>query len=353
MPASDVYIPARYFVRLQAILETDGFDVASLLSSLKLSSAGLRNPDAMIRFSLIDQLLQQIVVKSPRSDLAFEVGQELTANTHSFVGFGMLSSPTVDEALRFEARYFSLVMPSFEMRYSSGSTYGEMVFTPRVAMSSICLAFHLEGIAVAVLREIADLTGHKMPPCILECGFPEPPHAQRYRRELSHVRVSFGCGPPRSVRLRIDDDPRSLAINMADKNALQVAEDRCRMLIERTVRSGNFASWVEMTLSEVPEELPSLDELAASVNLSRRTVNRHLAHEGTSFREIAGRVQHELACQRLTTKGMSVKEVAYSLGFDNPSNFLRAFRKREGCSAGQYQLRARSANKATSNVGSG
>lgn len=337
MPTTDLFIPARYFVRLKDLLEADGINTEALLKPLKLSSAGLGEPDALIRFSLVDQLLQQVVAMCERTDLAFEVGKHLTANTHSFVGFGMLSSATIDEALRFEARYFGLVLPAFEMRYISSAEFADMYFTPRVAMSRTCLDFHLEGIAIAVWREISDLTGEHMPPVVLECGYQEPPHIHRYRRELHNLRVSFDCELPPGVKLRIGRDPRAIPLSMADENALQIAEARCRALIQRSVRAGRLADWIAMTLREVPGELPSLDELAASVNLSRRTLNRYLASEGTSFRAIAGRVQHELACERLVQKGMSVKEVAYSLGFDNPSNFLRAFKQRAGCTAGEYQ----------------
>jgi len=339
VPASDVYIPARYFVRLQAVLEADGIDTEALLRPLNISAAGLKEPDAVIRSSHIDQLLQQVVKISRRTDLAFEVGSHATANSHSFVGFGMLSSASVDEALRFEARYFQLVMPSFAMRYSSGPSHAEMLFTPKISMSHTCLVFHLEGMALAALREISDLMGGERPVCQLDCGFPEPAHVDRYQRELAGVRVRFGYGSPSSVKLRICADPRALRIKLQDKNALDAAEARCRALIERAAKAGRFADWVAMTLREVSDALPTLDELAASINLSRRTMNRYLAREGTSFREISVRVQHELARERLTERGMSVTEVAYSLGFDNPANFSRAFRNREGCSPGQYQRR--------------
>lgn len=342
MQAADVSVPARYYVRMAALLQAEGMDVERLLQPLGLSMSQLSEPEAQVRFTLIDRLLQQVVRASERSDLAFETGRRLTASSHSFVGFGMLSSATVDEALRFEARYFGLVMPSFQLRYRAAADHAELLLTPRVAMSHICLVFHLEAIALAALREISDLNGGTLPRCLLDCAFPEPVHARRYERELGDVSVRFESGPSASIRLRICENPRSLRLEMADSHALQVAEARCRALVQRAADGGRFADWVAMTLREVSDALPSLDELAASLNLSRRTVNRYLAREGTSFRALAGAIQHQIACERLADKGMSVTEVAYSLGFSDASNFSRAFRDRAGCSPGDYQHRYRS-----------
>jgi AraC-like DNA-binding protein len=87
------------------------------------------------------------------------------------------------------------------------------------------------------------------------------------------------------------------------------------------------------------ESLPSLVELAAMLSMSPRTLNRYLEREGTTFQSISGRVQHELACERLSSGSLNVSEVAYSLGFRDVSNFARAFRAREQCSPSEYRKR--------------
>ena len=166
------------------LMARDAIDFPALLKSLRISPKLLTEPDAMLRVSQVDRLIQKVYEKTRRSDLAFDVGKMLTASAHSFVGFGMLNSDNLDQALRFEAQYFRLIMPSFRMQYRSGADHGEMLFTPAVAMSHLCLAFHLEAIGIAALRELSDLTGDHRPPCRLDLSITEPAHAQRYAREL-------------------------------------------------------------------------------------------------------------------------------------------------------------------------
>ncbi len=336
MAKPDLLVPARYYARLGEVLARQRVDLAAALRAQRLSPRLLAEPDATIRFSQVDRLLQRLAAAGVGGEAAFELGKLLTASAHSLVGFGMLNSDTLDQALRFEAQYFRLIMPSFRMRYSSGADYGEMLFTPLVAMSHVCLAFHLEAIGMAALREVSDLTGGRRPPCRLELSIAPPPHAARYA-ELRDLRVRFNADATPSVRLRLLDNPRNHPLAMADANARRVAEERCRRLVQQAASVRRFADWVAMTLREVSDELPTLDQLAAMLNLSRRTLNRYLEREGTSFRELSGRIQHELACERLASGSMSVTEVAYSLGFTDTSNFARAFRARAGCSPGQHR----------------
>ena len=192
---------------------------------------------------------------------------------------------------------------------------------------------------MAALREVSDLIGDRRPQCRLQLSIPEQPRHARYR-EIRDLQCRFGVASAPGVSLRLLGDPRALPLSMADANARSLAEERCRALVQKMADVRELAGWVAMTLREVSEGLPTLSELAGMLNLSPRTLNRYLEREGTTYRELSGRVQHELACERLAS-GASVTEVAYSLGFSDTSNFARAFRARSGCSPSEYQRQAR------------
>lgn len=341
MTQTDLEVPARYYTRMAVLLARRGIDFAEIARSLELSPEALAKPDAMIRVSQVDRLLTRVVEISGYTDLAFDLGRVLTVCSHTFVGFGMLSCATLAEALRFEARYFRLVMPSFEMRYRPSADLTELHFVPVVSMSSLCLNFHIEAIAMAALREIRDLTEGHPPECEVRLSIPEPLHVARYREQSGAV-FRFGVETVLGLRVRLLDDPARFNLSIADANALRLAEQRCQSLIQRTTGERRFADWVAMTLREVSDGVPTLAEIARLLNVSKRTLTRHLEREGTSYREISNRVKHELACERLTSGGgMSVSQVAYSLGFSDPSNFARAFRDKAGCSPSEYASRTK------------
>lgn len=336
MPRHKLRVPARYYLRLAPLLAQYGVAMDEVLAGLSLSPAALAEPDATLAFGDVDRLIVHLSERVGRSDLGFELGKHLSVSTHSLVGFGMLSSPSLGAALGFVARYFRLVMPSFRMRYTADPRYGEMHFMPAVAMGRECLSFHLEAIGTAALRDVQDLCADRRPPCRMQLSIPSPPHASRYAA-LADVDVLFAAEATPGVRLRFEGDLSQRPLMMADPNALRMAEARCNAEVRRYAASGQLSEWVAMTLREVGECLPTLRELAVMLNISPRTLNRHLAQEGTCYRDLAGAIQHALARERLANPQHSITEVAYSLGFSDPANFTRAFRDREGVSPRAYR----------------
>jgi AraC-like DNA-binding protein len=94
--------------------------------------------------------------------------------------------------------------------------------------------------------------------------------------------------------------------------------------------------------SELIERLPSgqVDEadIASSVNLSRRSLQRKLRERGVSFSELLDSSRRELGLQYVRDPQYSLNEVAYLLGFAEPGNFSRAFKRWYGKSPSQYRI---------------
>lgn len=335
MVRRELRVPARYYVRMADVLARQGVDLAQVLRELNLPTSLMTEADATMKFSQVEKLIVHLGKLTGRTDLGFDLGKLLSVSAHSLVGFGMLSSPSVERAMSFVARYFRLVMPSFRLRYRSELDASELHFTPLIAMGHECLAFHLEAMGMAALRDVQDLVGKDPPACRIHLSIPQPPHARRYQ-EIRGLEVEFGTEPVPGIRLRFAADLRRFPLNMADSSALKVAEERCRVQVAKVASVRQFADWVAMNLREVSEGLPTMSELAALLNISPRTLNRYLEREGTTFRELSGRIQHELACERLAAGSMSITEVAYSLGFNDPANFTRSFRDREGLSPREF-----------------
>jgi AraC-like DNA-binding protein len=59
-------------------------------------------------------------------------------------------------------------------------------------------------------------------------------------------------------------------------------------------------------------------------------LHRRLEQEGTSFKQLLDEARHTRALEYLQAGKFSIKELAYSLGYTDPTNFRRAFRRREG-----------------------
>lgn len=72
---------------------------------------------------------------------------------------------------------------------------------------------------------------------------------------------------------------------------------------------------------------PSLASIAELAFMSRRTLQRRLAAEGTSLSELIDNVRAEQAIARLTASGGAIRTVAAEVGYGSNASFSRAIRR--------------------------
>ncbi|MPN27094.1 hypothetical protein SDC9_174521 [bioreactor metagenome] len=81
----------------------------------------------------------------------------------------------------------------------------------------------------------------------------------------------------------------------------------------------------------------SLDEVAARLHLSPRTVHRRLEEEGSSFRGIKDALRRDMALARLVKTRDPVARIAADLGYTDTSAFYRAFVEWTGMAPAYYR----------------
>jgi transcriptional regulator GlxA family with amidase domain len=92
--------------------------------------------------------------------------------------------------------------------------------------------------------------------------------------------------------------------------------------------------------AEYAEEL-SLDDIARRVATSRRQLQRAFAEIGhTTFREHLTRVRMDRAADLLVDRGLTVREVARRVGYRQPAQFAKAFRRHLGMGPTEYRAQA-------------
>ena len=87
----------------------------------------------------------------------------------------------------------------------------------------------------------------------------------------------------------------------------------------------------------LPQGEPRRETVAQSLQLSERTLQRRLDEEGTSFQQLLDDTRRTLAEQYLARADLALLEVAYLLGFADPSNFFRAFKRWFAMTPGEYR----------------
>lgn len=335
-------VPARYYSELPHLLGRKNIDANAVFNAAGLSLSQLTDQQARLELVELENLVIAMASVSQRSELPVELGELIHLRDHNLVGYALISSPSIDYGLRLTARFFRLVFPAFRMQYRVVNDLAEITYTPTMAMSQGCLAFHIELLTVATLTTVIELVQHELPPYDIDMSIPAPPHASYYRKVLPEARMDFGSLKKPGISIRLPVSVVQKKPVMANQEVLRVAEERCRMLQEQITGSGDVGAWVRMMLRESHDGLPGIDELAATLNRSVRTLSRYLAKEGLVYRTLCVEERDRRGKELLLETRLSITAVALELGYTATSNFTRAFTRRNKCSPIEYRGQNRS-----------
>jgi len=101
--------------------------------------------------------------------------------------------------------------------------------------------------------------------------------------------------------------------------------------------SPDFPTSLRLLLAGYLDESPTISDSADLVGMSERTLQRRLAQDGTSFNELLDQVRFDTARQLLQNDSISVTDISGELGYKDPANFTRAFRRWAGVSPRKHR----------------
>ena len=150
--------------------------------------------------------------------------------------------------------------------------------------------------------------------------------------ELPDDRAPFedylGCaleeGPETAITFRAADADRPFLTT--NPHMWEVFEPPLRQRLAELQGETSFADRTRAVLIEfLPAGISDVGSVAARLTVSSRTLQRRLRDEGTSFQGVVRQLREDLAHHYLQRTALTATEIAYLVGFDQPSSFFRAF----------------------------
>lgn len=103
-------------------------------------------------------------------------------------------------------------------------------------------------------------------------------------------------------------------------------------------RDDSFAAKVRSALTELlPGGMATADDVALKLGVSKRTLQRKLTEEDTSFQKQLNSTRELLAKHYIRNTDMSSDDIAFLLGYQELNSFLRAFNLWTGMSISEYK----------------
>ncbi len=306
---------------LPVLLRELGTAPAEVMAGVGLDANGLDSLENRIPFVAMGRLLHDCAVRTGCPHFALLVGQRTRLSHLGLPGQLARHSPDVGAAIRTFAVYQHLNsqgMATFLLEKDGVATLGPVVYQRG--------AEHVDQIydanVAAMLSIMRELCGAHWRPERVLFSHSKPTDAGLYRRafqapcqfDAERTALLF----PASVldhRLA-GADPEQFRILEAQAHARDDLGVVFRL--RRSLRILLLAQGV------------SGDQVARLLLMHRRTLNRRLRAEGTTFQELLDEVRFEAACQFLDTGRIPITAIAAALGYAETSAFSRAFRRWSG-----------------------
>ena len=259
----------------------------------------------------------------------------LWANSLSVRDYGVwgdyvLSAPSLGAALRGAQRVmpFHSSVDRTTWRADVENLYYGYRFGLRHHAAYPAIAFSALGSMLSIFRHYL---GDSFRPTCINCDF-NPSARTDHAEEVFHCPVHWN-----TQNLEVGFSRQAYWQRQSDHGRVATMEDISRERNGYLPRS--FSDVVVQVLRmKLDTDGISLDRIAESLDLGPRTVQRRLARENSSFRELVNRASIERAKELLNHGGFSVTTVAAELGYTSQSNFSRAFRNQVGLSPSEFAL---------------
>lgn len=328
-------VPGGMVAILLAYVATLGVSSQAALRGTRIKTERLAEPGAAVFHDDFVTLLNNCLRLTEEPALVLYFGQRVTLTALGVLGYALLCCSDLKQLLGLLSRYHLLISPNCDIRvaterdYVAMSVHGGMLGTTIEPVD--CELFF--AAANACLHNLFAATRFNVK---ARFTYPAPSYAAAYR-ELFGDDVLFDCT---ENQLLVSAELLTKPLQFANPTMLKLYQHQCDEVLAKMDQSAEYMRQVKRLLLATPGEFPAIEVVAAQMNLGVRTLRRRLDTEGTSYKSIVQQLRCELAETYLRASPLSIFEIADMLGYQDVSNFRRAFINWKGVSPAQYRRAA-------------
>jgi AraC-like DNA-binding protein len=326
-------IEARLAGRIVDDLRRHGVKADGLLSEVGLRRSDIADPENRVPYAAILGLIERAASTLGDASYGLRLGASYHARDGGLLGFVVLNSPTLMDALANLQRYFRVVGEGEDVEIERAGPHVVLRFR-ETDQALRGLRHNSEYIASVVARLCREMTGKRISPVHAEFMHSRPNAQVDYERYL-------GC----NVRFRAEWDALvydaatlGLSVVGADAKLLKVLERACRQLLgPEPKRQDLVRDARELVIDRLAKGPLRIDDIARELGMSSKTLERRLGERGVTFSALLDEVRCELARRYLGETDFRLEQVAYLVGYSEPAPLVRAFKRWTGTTPMQYR----------------
>jgi AraC-like DNA-binding protein len=314
-----------------------GCNKEALWEILGTTPTSLSNPDQMINATKIYKLWEAIFIHTKDPEIAIKISSFRRTPPSDSYGFLFMTSPNIQDALEMSFRYLHLRATTATYRMEEPDIKTVKLIQDRNGADCIGLRLAVESTTSDMALRLRELIFEEVLPH--KITFTHAPVGQH----ALHERVLGGPVLFRSTENAIWLPKKILSMPLRHGNPALASYFRTQVevaLSQRQDSGKDLTSEIRRLLAVDLARVPSLEKIAQALRLGERTLRRRLEEEKTSFQRVLDDLRVGVARRHLQQQRISISEVAYLLGYSEPSAFHRAFKRWTGQTPTEFRALA-------------
>lgn len=314
------------------LLQAQDYDPEDCLQGLGFKPDALESDELRLSLEQEYAFYRNILNLSDNLCVGLELGCAFPFETYGLLGYGILSSATLRDAIRIAQDFAPLTYSHFSIQLVDSAALGGVAFSPNGILPSDLLQIYSDRDIVAALTGLMSIASDKVQLKQVKLMH-ENVQSRGYYEDFFECEIQFGAS---RNELLIDRIFLDQLLPRRDREASNYCREQCQLLLDRLSMAEGMADKVRSLLVSEPGYFPSLEEVAEKLNIGLRTLRRSLKKEGTSFQTLLQEIRLELASEYLQSN-MPIETIAVRLGYSEPANFSHAFKRWTGMCPREYK----------------
>ncbi|MEZ5554012.1 AraC family transcriptional regulator ligand-binding domain-containing protein [Haliea sp.] len=314
-----------------------GMDAGALARTHGIHVDQLHRPEARISEASHHGVLRDAQASFPGRSLGLQLGLHRSMATLDQLAYLMMSSATLRESIAHGLRFQNYPgrFSGFQLVTAFSEIEGQGCYQIHAhdSLGDLRLLV-VEELLAAIVTTSRWVLGRALPVTALKLDYPAPVHHAEYAG-VFNAPIQFDSA---AIQLFFAADILDQPLPHASP---QSAALYARLCEETSIsRSRGDMAWrVWQIIVENPAEPPGLEECAALLHCSVRTLSRKLQAQGWQYQHLVDQVREIHARRYLSHPRLSITHIAHQLGYADSSGFHRAFKKWTGLSPSEFRAR--------------
>lgn len=328
-----------YVLDVIQFAERQGADRSQLEQILGPQAPNFGGPDVFVGYEVLERVLDRAVAITQNDFFGLHMGEQISLAATKYVDQMIDSSSDVKTAFENAVAYSRMISDSMDCSlHMEGDRFRvNFELNPNWKMhSSNSVRQNLDVALVCAVKSLQRLTASNYMPVAVNFYYPRP------RSWNEHYRV-FDCSLNFNQKVSsicFDKHLLGTEVQSQDTGLLHGLSAHANEVLNRLPIEGSTTYEVKKALlGAAPLRAYKMEDVATEMSIGERTLQRRLYQEGNSFKGILAEIRMKLAKKMLLERGGAISDVAYLLGFSEPSAFVRAFKSWTQNTPKQFQMK--------------